>query len=83
MDHRPYSPDLAPIDFWLFRKLKNAVKGQRFADLSDIQRNVKTLLRGITEKDFQDFPAVAPSSHEVHSFTRRVLRRRQQPLVHR
>jgi hypothetical protein len=29
------------------------------------------------------FPAVAPSSHEVHSFTRRVLLRRQQPLVHR
>jgi hypothetical protein len=29
------------------------------------------------------FPAVAPSSHEVHSFTRRVFRRRQQPLVQR
>jgi hypothetical protein len=26
--------------------------GQRFADLSDIQRNVKKLLRGITEKIF-------------------------------
>jgi histone-lysine N-methyltransferase SETMAR len=29
----PYSPDLAPCDFWLFQKLKNALKGQRFADL--------------------------------------------------
>jgi len=47
MDHPPYSPDLAPCDFWLFPKLKSALKGQRFADLSDIQRNVKTLLRGI------------------------------------
>ena len=36
MDHLPYSPDLAPCDFWLFPKLKNALKGQRFADLSDI-----------------------------------------------
>ena len=44
MDHPPYSPDLALCDFWLFPKLKNALKGQRFADLSDIQRNVKTLL---------------------------------------
>jgi hypothetical protein len=26
---------------------------------------------------------VAPSSYEVHSFTRRVFWRRQQPLVHR
>jgi hypothetical protein len=35
MDHQPYSPDLAPCDFWLFPKLKNALKEQRFADLSN------------------------------------------------
>jgi histone-lysine N-methyltransferase SETMAR len=33
MDHSPYSPDLAPCNFWLFPKLKNALKGQRFADI--------------------------------------------------
>jgi hypothetical protein len=44
MDHPPYSPDLAPCDFWLFPKLKNALKGQRFANLPDLKRNVKTLL---------------------------------------
>jgi len=54
MVHPPYSPDLAPCYFWLFPELKNALKGQRFADLSDIQRNVKTLLRGILENDFED-----------------------------
>jgi len=56
MDPPPYSTDLAPCDFWLFPKLKkkNGLKGQRFADLSDIQRNVKTLLRGIPENYFQD-----------------------------
>jgi histone-lysine N-methyltransferase SETMAR len=54
IDHPPYSPDLAPCDFWLFPKLKNALKGQRFADLSNIQRNVKMLLQGILENDFQD-----------------------------
>jgi len=53
MDHPTYSPDF-PCDFWLFPKLKNALKGQRFADLSDTQCNVKTLLRGIPENDFQD-----------------------------
>jgi hypothetical protein len=26
MDHPPFSPDLAPCDFWLFPKLKNALK---------------------------------------------------------
>jgi histone-lysine N-methyltransferase SETMAR len=54
MDHLPYSPDLAPCDFWLFPKLKNALKEQRFADLSDTQHNLKTLLQGISENDFQD-----------------------------
>jgi hypothetical protein len=54
MDHPPYSPDLAACDFWLFPKLKNALKGQRFADLSDVKSNVNALLRGITENDFQD-----------------------------
>jgi len=44
MDHPPYSPDLAPCNFWLLPKLKNALKRQIFADLSDIQCNVKTLL---------------------------------------
>jgi hypothetical protein len=46
-DHPPYSSDLAPCDFWLFLKLKNTLKGQRFADISDIQNNM-------TENDFQD-----------------------------
>jgi hypothetical protein len=54
MDHPPYSPDLAPCNFWLFPKLKNGLKGQRFADLSDILRNVRMLLWGIPENDFQD-----------------------------
>jgi transposase len=44
MDQLPYSPDLAPADFLLFPKLKNALKGQRITDLPEIQRNVKTLL---------------------------------------
>jgi histone-lysine N-methyltransferase SETMAR len=27
IDHLPYSPDLAPCDFWLFPKFKTALKG--------------------------------------------------------
>jgi len=84
MEHPPYSPDLAPFRFLALSKIKKVLKGQRFADPSDIQRNVKILLRDSPENYFQDFPTVAPSSHgEVHSFTRRVFRRRQQPLGHR
>jgi transposase len=54
MDHPPYSPDLAPCDFWLYPKLKNALKERRFADIPDIQRNVIKLLRGFSENDFQN-----------------------------
>jgi hypothetical protein len=54
MDYPTYPPDLALCEFSLFPKLrKNALKGQRFADISDIQHNV-TLVRGIPENDFQD-----------------------------
>jgi hypothetical protein len=31
------------------------MKGQRFADIPDIQRNMTTLLRGIQEIDFKTF----------------------------
>ena len=30
MSHPPYSPDLAPNDFFLFPYVKNKIRGQRF-----------------------------------------------------
>ncbi|KAI6656241.1 Mariner transposase [Oopsacas minuta] len=30
LPHPPYSPDLAPCDFWLFPKLKDQLRGRRF-----------------------------------------------------
>jgi hypothetical protein len=41
------------LQFLLFPKLKNALMGQRFADIPDIQGNV-TLLRGTLKNYFQD-----------------------------
>jgi transposase len=41
MDHPPYSPDLAPADFWLLPKLKSVRKGKRFSDVEDIKSSVK------------------------------------------
>ena len=38
-DLDPYSPDLAPCDFWLFSKLKSPLKGKRFQTVSEIQEN--------------------------------------------
>jgi len=33
----PYSPDLAPGDFWLFPKLKSLLKGRRFVNVTVTQ----------------------------------------------
>jgi transposase len=35
----PYSPDLAPADFFLFPKLKSTLKGQRFDSIEEIEEN--------------------------------------------
>ena len=35
----PYSPDLAPCDFWLFPKLKSPLKGKRFQTVDEMQEN--------------------------------------------
>ena len=33
----PYSPDLAPCDFWLFPKLKSPLQGKKFQAVNEIQ----------------------------------------------
>jgi hypothetical protein len=53
LDHPPYSPDLAPCDFWLFPKRKTALKGHRFSDTANIQGHAATILNSIPEEEFQ------------------------------
>ena len=36
--HPPYSPDLAPCDFYLFPKLKSKLKGHHFGTIENIQK---------------------------------------------
>jgi len=52
--HPPYSPDLAPADFFLFFKLKFTLKGRRFQTIEEIQENAVRELRIITESSFQE-----------------------------
>lgn len=35
LGHPPYSPDLAPCDFYLFRKIKEKLRGKRFMDAEE------------------------------------------------
>ena len=37
MPQLPYSPDLAPCDFFLFPRLKRPMKGRRFATIEEMK----------------------------------------------
>jgi len=37
MEHPPYSPDLASCDFFLFLKIKSALKGTRFESVDAVK----------------------------------------------
>ncbi|GFW79251.1 uncharacterized protein TNCV_2476581 [Trichonephila clavipes] len=47
LDHPPYSPDLALADFFLFPRLKSALKGKKFTYVTDVQSNVTAELKAI------------------------------------
>ena len=52
--HPPYSPDLAPCDFFLFPRMKGHKKGKRFADVREVKKKTPEVLSNIsTEKIFR------------------------------
>ncbi|KYN38682.1 hypothetical protein ALC56_06941 [Trachymyrmex septentrionalis] len=52
MPQPPYSPDLAPCDFFLFPKLKRPMKGRRYATIEEIKTASKEELNKITKNNF-------------------------------
>ncbi|VVC43896.1 Transposase, type 1 [Cinara cedri] len=56
LEHAPYSPDLAPCDFFLFPKIKSiksALKGTRFESMEAVKQKTAELLKALTKEDFQ------------------------------
>ncbi|KOX74647.1 Histone-lysine N-methyltransferase SETMAR [Melipona quadrifasciata] len=41
LSHPPYSPDLAPSDFHLFRSLQNSLNGKNFNYLVEIKNHIE------------------------------------------
>ena len=52
LDRPPYSPDLALADFFLFPRLKAAIKVARFVDVNAIKDHVKAVMRLIPQEVF-------------------------------
>ena len=46
--HSPYSPDLAPCDFWLFPKLR----GCRYETIEEMKEAVTKVIDTLTQEDF-------------------------------
>jgi histone-lysine N-methyltransferase SETMAR len=44
LPHPPYSPDLAPSDYWLFSHLQRHLDGQNFNSKSDLEKAVTSFL---------------------------------------
>ncbi len=51
--HPPYSPDLAPCDFWLFPYLKSHLAGKRYTCRSSLGSAVSQCLRGIPKHEYR------------------------------
>ena len=53
LPHPPYSPDLAPCDYWLFPTLKKHLRGKRFESIFEIQRAVQNFFNTIPSHEFE------------------------------
>ncbi|GBO41267.1 hypothetical protein AVEN_216919-1, partial [Araneus ventricosus] len=50
LEHPPYSPDLAPTDFYLFPRLIMKLKGRRFVDSDEVIENATKQLKDLSKK---------------------------------
>jgi len=54
LEDTPYSPDLAPAAFYLFSRLKLALKGRRFCDTTDIMMRMTEEPKRLLRNGFQE-----------------------------
>jgi hypothetical protein len=60
--HPPYSPDLAPCNFFLFPKMKLKLKGFQFDTIEEIQTESQRVLDTLDRKGF---PGSIPKKEET------------------
>jgi len=54
LERPAFSPNLAPIDFFLFPKIKEILKGRHFDDIDDIRSNTTPALKAIPQNHLQN-----------------------------
>jgi histone-lysine N-methyltransferase SETMAR len=60
LTHPPYSPDMSPLDFDVFPKLKKPLRGKCFRSIEEVSNKVTRVIRCINNEGFmagiQDLP---------------------------
>jgi len=51
LKHTPYSPDLAPCDFWAFPTLKSQLRGKRFSTDDEVRNATAAVLKGMSQNN--------------------------------
>ena len=54
LEHPPYSPDLAPCDFYLFPRIKKAIKGHHFKSADEVKSAAISALAGVPKACYQE-----------------------------
>ena len=54
IEHPPYSPDLAPCDFWLFPKLKEMLAGRHYESRTSIGCSVYQCMKHIPVSEYRE-----------------------------
>ncbi|PNF36792.1 hypothetical protein B7P43_G11160 [Cryptotermes secundus] len=60
LTHLPYSPDLAPSDFYLFGRLKSDLQGMRFVDNDAVIQNVREWIHRQPQNFFEKVIRMLP-----------------------
>ena len=75
VSHPPYSPDLAPCDFYLFPKLKEKLRGYRYETIEEMKEAVMKVIDPIHTRGLPwGLPEVV-GTVQVHCSRRSLLRR--------
>jgi hypothetical protein len=53
LPHTPYSPDLAPAEFFLFLKMKMQLKSRHFHTTAEIQHESQKVMDLLIQNDFE------------------------------